>query len=126
MNLRNKLMTVFALTYVLVFTGVIFYTNNLILDGYLELESNDISKQAEIGLNTLELRVNELNYITKNFATRDNTYYFILDYMRHYINDLISSTTFIENEINFMILFDNQVIFGLVKDLIFQNYEFLR
>ena len=106
MNLRTKLTIVSVLTYVLVFSGLLFYTNNLIMTEYLELESEDIIERAEIGLNTLELRVRELDYITREYASRDDTYYFIQNDMRHFINSLISTSSFIENEINFMIFLD--------------------
>ncbi len=101
-------MIVSAITYTLVFTGFLFYTNNLIMKGYWELESIDIVEQTNIGLNTLELRINELDHMTRDFASRDDTYYFIQNNLRHFINDLISTSSFVENEINFMIFIDNQ------------------
>ena len=112
MNLKKKLIIVSVFTYLLVFSGLLYYTNNIIMKEYLELESDDIVEQAEIGLNTLELRIRELDYITREFASRDDTYYFIQNDMRHFINSLISTSSFIENEINFMIFFDE---FGLVR-----------
>lgn len=108
MRLRKKLALVSGFTYLLVFTGFLFYTNNLIMKGYLELEADAIIEQTEIGMNTLELRIQELNHITKEFASRDDTYYFIQNNMRHFINSLISTSSFIENEINFMIFLDTQ------------------
>jgi len=78
----------------------------------LELESENIIEQVEIGLNTLDLRVRELEYITREYASRDDTYYFIQNEMRHFINSLISTSSFIENEINFMIFLDE---FGEVR-----------
>lgn len=106
MNIRRKLMAGLGFAYLLVFIGFLFYTNNLILKGYQEFEHEDIIERTEIGLNTLELRVSELNYITKEYASRDDTYYFIENNMRHFINDLISTSSFIENEFNFMIILD--------------------
>ena len=78
------------------------------MKGYLELETEDIVEQTKIGLNTLELRIGELNHVTKDYASRDNTYYFFQNNLRHFINDLISTSSFVENEINFMIFIDNQ------------------
>ena len=108
MRLRKKLAIVSGFTYLMVFTGFLFYTNNLIMKGYLELEADAIVEQTEIGLNTLDLRIEELDHITKEFASRDDTYYFIQNNMRHFINSLISTSSFIENEINIMIFLDNQ------------------
>jgi signal transduction histidine kinase len=127
LNLRGKLIFVSALTYILIFVGFVYATNNLINKGYLELESETIDRQTAIGLNTLELRVNELNHITKEYASRDNTYYFIQNNMRHYINDLIMSSTFIENDLNFMVFYNNQgdILYSKSFDLtLLKNTDF--
>lgn len=105
-------MIVSVFTYVLIFSGFLLSTNSLIMKEYLDLESEDIIEQSEIGLNTLELRIRELDYITRDYASRDDTYYFIQNDMRHFINNLISTSSFVENEINFMIFFDE---FGEVR-----------
>ncbi len=119
MNLREKLIMVSAFTYILVFVGFFLVTDELITNGYLELESGDIVEQTEIGLNTLELRISELNHVSKEYASRDDTYYFVQNNMRHFINDLIQSSSFIENEINFMIFFNQQgeVLYSKAFDL---------
>ncbi|MCW4014292.1 MAG: ATP-binding protein [Candidatus Bathyarchaeota archaeon] len=119
MNIKRKLIAGLAIAYLLVFSGFLFYTNNLILKGYLEFEQEDVTKQTEIGLNTLELRISEVNQITLDYASRDDTYYFIQNNMRHFINDLISTSSFIENELNFMIFIDNEenVLYSKAFDL---------
>ena len=94
MNIRRKLVAGLAIAYLLVFSGFLFYTNNLILKGYLEFEHEDIIEQTEIGLNTLELRISEVSHTTSDYAGRDDTYYFIQNNMRHFINDLISTSSF--------------------------------
>ncbi len=106
MNIRKKLMAVVGFAYLIVFGGFLFYSNRLILRGYLDFEREDIIDQTEIGLNTLMLRVSELDQITSEYASRDDTYYFIQNNMRHFINDIIATSSFIENEINFMIITD--------------------
>lgn len=106
MNIRRKLMAVVSFAYLIVFGGFLFYSNKLILRGYLDFEREDIIDQTEIGLNTLMLRVSELDQITSEYASRDDTYYFIQNNMRHFINDIIATSSFIENEINFMIITD--------------------
>ncbi|RLI03113.1 hypothetical protein DRO31_02570 [Candidatus Bathyarchaeota archaeon] len=119
MNIRRKLVAGLAIAYLLVFSGFLFYTNNLILKGYLEFEHEDIIEQTEIGLNTLELRISEVSHTTSDYAGRDDTYYFIQNNMRHFINDLISTSSFIENELNFMIFIDNEanVLYSKAFDL---------
>lgn len=119
MNIRRKLVAGLAIAYLLVFSGFLFYTNNLILKGYLEFEQEDIIEQTEIGLNTLELRISEVSHLTSEYSGRDDTYYFIQNNMRHFINDLISTSSFIENELNFMIFIDNEenVLYSKAFDL---------
>ncbi len=119
MNLKEKLIIVSAFTYILIFVGFIFATNSLINKGYLNLESEAIVEQTEIGLNTLELRISELDHITKEYASRDDTYYFVQNDMRHFINDIIQSSSFIDNEINFMIFYnmDGDVLYSKAFDI---------
>ena len=119
MNIKRKLIAGLTIAYLLVFSGFLFYTNNLILKGYLEFEQEDITKQTEIGLNTLELRLSEVSQITSEYASRDDTYYFIQNNMRHFINDLISTSSFIENELNFMIFMDKEenILYSKAFDL---------
>ena len=67
----------------------------------------------------MELRISEVSHTTSDYAGRDDTYYFIQNNMRHFINDLISTSSFIENELNFMIFIDNEtnVLYSKAFDL---------
>ncbi len=106
MNIRRKLIAGLAIAYLLVLSGFIFYTNSLILRSYLDFEAADIVERTEIGLNTLELRISEIKHTTSEYASRDDTYYYIQNNMKHFINDIVSTSSFIENELNFMIITD--------------------
>lgn len=67
----------------------------------------------------MELRISEVSHLTSEYSGRDDTYYFIQNNMRHFINDLISTSSFIENELNFMIFIDNEenVLYSKAFDL---------
>ena len=106
MNIRGKLIAGLAIAYVLVLSSFLFYTNTMILGGYLEFEEADIIERTEIGVNTLELRLSEVEHITTEYASRDDTYYYIQNNMRHFINDIVATSSFIENELNFVIITD--------------------
>ncbi|MCW4049769.1 MAG: ATP-binding protein [Candidatus Bathyarchaeota archaeon] len=107
MKLTKKLVIIFGVSYVLIFMGVFVTTNQFLMRGFLNIEMKDIQTQTELGLHTLDLRIKELDQTTQGFAANDDTYYFMQSSFKHFINDLMSSSTFIGSEISFMVFIDN-------------------
>jgi sensor domain CHASE-containing protein len=102
MKLRKKLVLIFCTSYILIFTGFFIASNTFLMKGFVDIEDSNIRRQTELGLKTLDLRIDELDQITHGFAARDDTYYYIESGLKHFINELLRSSTFIDYEISFM------------------------
>ncbi|TSA51367.1 hypothetical protein D4R47_00710 [archaeon] len=102
MKLKKKLVLIFSASYILIFMCFFIASNTFLMKGFLEIEDSNIKRQTELGLKSLDLRIDELDQTTHGFAARDDTYYYIESGLKHFINELLLSSTFIDYEINFM------------------------
>jgi len=101
-KLKKKLVLIFSASYILIFMCFFIASNTFLMKGFLEIEDSNIRRQTELGLKSLDLRIDELDQTTHGFAARDDTYYYIESGLKHFINELLLSSTFIDYEINFM------------------------
>ena len=102
MKLRKKLVLIFSASYILIFMCFIIASNTFLMKGFIDIEDSNIKKETELGLKSLDLRIEELDQTTHSFAARDDTYYYMESGLKHFINELLLSSTFIDYEINFM------------------------
>ncbi|MCK4438810.1 hypothetical protein KAV47_07025, partial [Candidatus Bathyarchaeota archaeon] len=102
MKLKKKLVLIFSASYILIFMCFFIASNTFLMKGFLEIEDSNIRRQTELGLKSLDLRIDELDQTTHGFAARDDTYYYIESGLKHFINELLLSSTFIDYEISFM------------------------
>jgi len=101
-KLKKKLVLIFSASYILIFMCFFIASNTFLMKGFLEIEDSNIKRQTELGLKSLDLRIDELDQTTHGFAARDDTYYYIESGLKHFINELLLSSTFIDYEISFM------------------------
>ena len=97
-----------------------FATNTILMQGFLELEKADIQQQAELGLTALDYRISELDAATHGFAADDDVYDFIQEKNLDNIGSLVHDSTFMDSEINLMLIFSNQgeLVFSKAFDLV--------
>lgn len=90
------------------------------MQGFLELEKADIQRQTELGLTALDWMVSEFDAVTHGFAAGDDVYDFSLDGNVEKIESLVLDSTFIDSEINLMLIFSNEdeLVFGKAFDLV--------
>jgi len=101
-KLRKKLVLIFCTSYILIFMCFFIASNAFLMKGFVDIEDSNIRRQTELGLKSLDLRIDELDQTTHDFAARDDTYYYIESGLKHFINELLLSSTFIDYEISFM------------------------
>ena len=120
MKLRKKLVLIFSASYILIFMVIFIASNAFFMKGFIDIEDSNIRRQTELGLKSLELRIDELDQTTHGFAARDDTYYYIDSGLRHFINELLLSSTFIDYEISFMAFLngDGDIISSKAFDLV--------
>jgi signal transduction histidine kinase len=119
-KLRKKLVLIFCASYILIFTSFFIASNAFFMKGFIDIEDSNIRRQTELGLKSLELRIDELDQTTHGFAARDDTYYYVDSGLRHFINELLLSSTFIDYEISFMAFLngDGDIITSKAFDLV--------
>ena len=108
MKLRKKLVLIFSMSYILIFMFFFIASNVFLMKGFVDIEDANIRRQTELGLKTLDLRIHELDHTTHGFAARDDTYYYVESGLKHFINELLLSSTFIDYEIGFMVFLDDE------------------
>lgn len=108
MKLRKKLVLIFSMSYILIFMFFFIASNTFLMKGFVDIEDTNIRRQTELGLKALDLRINELDQTTHGFAARDDTYYYVESGLKHFINELLLSSTFIDYEISFMVFMDDE------------------
>ena len=119
MKLRLKMFLIFGLSYTLVFMGLLFTTNTFLMSGFMELEDASIEKQTGMAVNALNLRINELDEITHDFAAWDNSYYFIQSNITHFIDSMLLGSNFVESKISFLAFLDidGKVVYSKAYDV---------
>jgi len=97
-----------------------FAANTILMQGFLELEKADIQQQAELGLTALDYRISELDAATHGFAADDDVYDFIQEKNLDNIGSLVHDSTFMDSEINLMLIFSNEgkLVFSKAFDLV--------
>jgi len=108
LKLRKKLVLIFSMSYILIFMFFFIASNVFLMKGFVDIEDANIRRQTELGLKTLDLRIDELDHTTHGFAARDDTYYYVESGLKHFINELLLSSTFIDYEIGFMVFLDDE------------------
>ncbi len=108
MKLRKKLVLIFSMSYILIFMFFFIASNTFLMKGFVDIEDTNIRRQTELGLKALDLRINELDQTTHGFAARDDTYYYVESGLKHFINELLLSSTFIDYEMSFMVFLDDE------------------
>jgi len=107
LKLRKKLVLIFSMSYILIFMFFFIASNTFLMKGFVDIEDTNIRRQTELGLKALDLRIDELDQTTHGFAARDDTYYYVESGLKHFINELLLSSTFIDYEISFMVFYND-------------------
>ena len=124
MKLRKKLVLIFSMSYILIFMFFFIASNTFLMKGFVDIEDTNIRRQTELGLKALDLRIDELDQTTHGFAARDDTYYYVESGLKHFINELLLSSTFIDYEISFMVFYNDNgdIITSKAFDLVDLKY----
>jgi len=124
LKLRKKLVLIFSMSYILIFMFFFIASNTFLMKGFVDIEDTNIRRQTELGLKALDLRIDELDQTTHGFAARDETYYYVESGLKHFINELLLSSTFIDYEISFMVFYNDNgdIITSKAFDLVDLKY----
>lgn len=123
MKLKFKTLLVVVSSIIIFFFFLLFLVRPILLDSYLDLEYSGISKDITRVKNSLDLEFHHLHRLNRDWAVWDDTYHFVEDRDKGYINSNLLDETFVNNEVNFMIYLnsDNDVVFN--KGFDYRNEE---
>ena len=119
MSLRKKTFIIMGVTFVCL-VGILFVIPSIITrEGFTDIEGKEIRKDVNVALNVIENEKSALDETAYDFAAWDETYSFIQNGNRAYINNNLRDSTFSKLRVNY-ILFVNtrgRIIFGKSFDL---------
>jgi len=106
MNLQIKKFGIIALIFI--FTSVILYvaTVTIVQSQYIKLESNDVKQDTGRAVDALNNRVAQLAQKIPDWSTWDDTYKFVIDHNKQYIESNTTNATLQNLSVNFMLWYN--------------------
>ena len=108
MNLRKKTILAIAITFIVTLTVGYIYTHTLFMNGYLNLEEQEIDANVRRLQYTLNNEIDFLGKLTNDWAAWDDTYDFMQNYSHKYINSNLVDDTYSELGLNFIFFLDKK------------------
>jgi sensor domain CHASE-containing protein/nitrogen-specific signal transduction histidine kinase len=119
MSLRQKsLFFILGLCLILI-TAVYSISRGIILTNFQSLEEQNTNQNLERVQNAIDAKINALDTFTQDYAGWDDTYAFIEDANKEYIESNLVDETFSGTKINMMVFINNEgeIIYSKMYDL---------
>jgi signal transduction histidine kinase len=119
MTLHKKTLYIIGATFVLLLVILCVVSQNILLSGLREIEEENTRQHVERALSALSNDLSSLDTTTDDWASWDDSYYFIQDLNTHYIQSNLIDETFIGLRLNFILFVNNsgEIVFGKAFDL---------
>ncbi len=119
MPIRKEIL--FALLFLLTTFALLSLTihNRIIMPGFLQLEREEAEKDIRRSVSSLKSEISHLDNLNYDWAAWDDTYEFILDQNKDYIESNLVDSSFTDNNINLIYFLDRsgKVVWGRAFDL---------
>jgi PAS domain S-box-containing protein len=119
MRLRIKILSIMSLTTLALIIILYGFTQITILRTAIEMEKDATRQDVDRALNALSDELEEMLSITRDYASWDDTYAFVIDRNENYIETNLVDETFINLRLNLMLFIDKngQIVFQKGFDL---------
>lgn len=119
MRLRRKTLIVFCLTFLSIGLIMIAASNLIMLSGFSKLEKQDMQLNVRRTLSAFSDEAANLDIITWDWASWDDTYRFIQDGNTEYVESNLVNGTFTDLEVNIMLYIDSndEIVYGKAFDI---------
>ena len=107
MSITKKTLLVIASMLVVILVLLFFYFRFFVLNDYLKLEEQYLTKNIEQSIKILNTKINSMLTTSRDWSTWDDTYYFISEGNQDYIDSNLLDETYINLELNSFTLIDN-------------------
>ncbi len=118
MKIFNKTLIIIGST-IFIFLSFLFLTSHfIILSGFQDLEERAVKRSVEQALKALSASLEELDATNEDWASWDDTYNFIEDRNRDYIDSNLVDGTFVNLRLNIILYYDSagKLVFGKAFD----------
>lgn len=119
MKLRQKTIAIMLITFFSLVVICFAASRTIIVKSFLNLEEQDMIKDLERVVDIINYDINNLSLRNKDYSEWDQTYSFILDKNKNYIESELGDETFSNLKINLMFIIDknNNPVFAKSYDL---------
>ncbi len=119
MTLRRKTIIIIGLTFVCLASILVVLSLFITREGFTEIETKEILKDVERSVNVIENEISRLDDTARDFAEWDETYEYIRNGNRSYVQANLRNSTFSQLKVNFILLVDasGKIVFGRSFDL---------
>lgn len=119
LSIRSKIIIIFLVVVLSVFFVINLSSRNIILDNYLILEKERQERNINRYKNIIANNINNLSTKVSDWAFWDDTYYFIKNKNRAYIDSNLTNTTFSSLDINGMFFINQEggIVFRKMIDI---------
>jgi len=119
MNLRKKALFIIIITFIILIGILYIISRELLLRSFSDLEKEYTKKDLYRTINAIEHEASSLDTLLSGWAPRDDTYTFVVNKNKNYIQRNLTIDDFLVQRINIIIFTDNsgQVVYGKYVDL---------
>lgn len=119
MTLRRKTLLIVGVALICLIGILYLISSKLILSSFAELEEERTSQHVERALNALSDDISGIATMTNDWATWDDTYFFVEDGNQKYIDANPTNESFIGLQVNVMLFINSsgELVFGKAFDL---------
>ena len=113
MTLRTKTLLVIGAILVLMIIFISTITKFILLDGYTNLEKQNILRSADQAVRMLDAELDQIASVVGDWAPWDDTYQFVQDRNQEYVDDNLMDSALINLAVDFLVFLDseNNIVF---------------
>jgi len=119
MALRGKVLKIIGITTIGLILVLSVSSQSVMVNSYAQLEERDTRVNLERALNVLSNELSDLDAVTQDWASWDDTYTFIVDGNQEYVKSNLVDTTFSNSRFNLMLFANSSggIVFSKAFDL---------
>ena len=107
MSITKKTLLIIASMLIVIIISLFFYFRFFVLNDYLKLEEQYLTKNIEQSIKILNNKINSMLTTSRDWSSWDDTYYFISDGNQDYIDSNLVDENYTNLRLNFFALIDN-------------------
>lgn len=124
-SLRNTTITIFAMLFIGLIFSIYYLLNTIMMDSIYQLENKNVNENVERVFNALELEKSNMASIAQDWGAWDDTYEFVENGNKHYIENNLHEDGFLNLNLNLMAFIDSNGKYIFAKGMDIENEKFV-